>query len=195
MRTGIANRAGLDPPSLTPADTTPGKDTQYTDGSGTAYGDPEIFATGPDGSRTTQLPLAPGTFQELRLLEANRGSPAAQFTPAASYANVDPQKGGAPGKAGADPNKSDPNISAITSQSPDGVTVPGGVPVSSRKLSYGWSDYSGHMPTFVGAHLKIQWNANPNKPQLNPTPFNTEGPSMNTKYSTPAPFAAGTFIG
>jgi hypothetical protein len=75
------------------------------------------------------------------------------------------------------------------------VTKVNAVPPSPLKLSYGWSDWFGHTPTWVGAHLKIQWNANPNKPQLNPTPFNTEGPQQNTRYSTPAPFAAGTFIG
>jgi hypothetical protein len=182
--------AALNKPSLTPPDTVPGKGTAQVAGSGTAYGDPEIFATGDDGTRTSQLPLSPGAFQEERVMIANRA--AAVFTPGASNANADPQKGGSPGGG---PNTSYTSQNVITSQSPDGVTTPNGVPVSQRKLAYGWSDYWGHTPTFVGAHLKIQWNANPNKPQLNPTPFNTEGPSMNTKYSTPAPFAAGTFIG
>lgn len=199
MRTAMAGgRAGLDPPSLTPQDTTPGNaqppgaNQPGSPGSGTPYGDPDIFATGPDGVRTSQLPQAPGLFQEHRFLQANRGSPAAQFTPGASNANADPQKGGSPGGGG---NTNYTTQNEITSQDCEGNTTVNGVPYSPRKLSYGWSDYSGHMPTFVGAHLKIQWNANPNKPQLNPTPFNTEGPQQNTQYGTPAPFAAGTFIG
>jgi hypothetical protein len=183
MRTGMANRAGLDPPSLTPPDAN----------------DPEISATpavadqiGPDGTRTNQMPQAPGMWQEFRMLQANRAAPNANFTPGAANASADPQKGGSPGGG---PDTSYTTQNEITSQGPDGVTTTNGVPSSPRKLAYGWSDYSGHWPTFVGAHLKIQWNANPNKPQLNPTPFNNEGPSMNTQYSTPAPFAAGTFIG
>jgi hypothetical protein len=190
MRPGIANRTGLDRPSLTPPDEAPGKGTQFIPGTGTPYGDNANFATGPDGTRTMQMPLAPGAFQEQRVMIANRA--AAVFTPGAVNMNSDPQKGGSPGGG---PNTSYTTNNVITSESPAGVTTTNGVPVSQRKLAYGWSDYAGHYPTFVGAHLKIQWNANPNKPQLNPTPFNTEGPSMNTKYNTPAPFAAGTFIG
>lgn len=200
MRTQIANRGGLDPPSLTPQDQAPGSGNQAVPGetipppgTGTAYGDPEVFAVGPDGVRTSQLPLAPGTFQEQRFLIASRGTPPGQWRPSGvAYANADPQKGGSPG-GGAGSSSTTENV--ITSESPSGVTTVNGVPVSTRKLSYGWSDYAGHWPTFVGAHLKIQWNANPNKPQLNPTPFNNEGPSQNTKYSTPAPFAQGMFIG
>lgn len=191
-------RPGLDPPSLTPPDSAPGKGTKGGEntpgatGSGTPYGDPDNFATGPDGVRTSQLPMAPGLEQEHRVLIASRGTAPGQWRPGnVSNANADPQRGGSPG--GGPANYTTQN--EITSQSPDGVTTPNGVPVSSRKLSYGWSDYTRSMPTFVGAHLKIQWNANPNKPQLNPTPFNTEGPQQNTKYSTPAPFAQGTFIG
>lgn len=183
MRTMMANRAGLDPPSLTPPDAN----------------DPEISAApavaggfGPDGTRTNQMPMAPGPFQEFRTLQANRAAPGANFTPGAANANADPQKGGSPGGG---PDTSYTSQNEITSESPSGVTTLNGVPSSPRKLSYGWSDYTAHMPTFVGAHLKVQWNANPNKPQLNPTPFNTEGPSMNTQYATPAPFAAGSFIG
>lgn len=193
MRTGIANRAGLDPPSLTPADEAPGN-TKGVPSTGTPYGDSEPFAVGPDGVRTSQLPLAPGMMQEYRVVIADRGSPVGQFSPGAAYANGDAQRGGAPGLDPATGNVVPPP-NPVTSETPEGVTVPNGVPVSSRKLSYGWSDYSGHMPTFVGAHIKIQNTSNPNSARTNVTPFNLEGPSQNTQYSTPAPFAAGTFIG
>ena len=197
-RPGMAFRAALDPASLTPSDQPTGNTAITGDGqskaqgTGTPYGDPEVFAISPDGTRTTQDPLAPGTWQEHRIMEANRANPSDNFIPGVHNANADPQKGGSPGGS-QKTSYTDGNV--ITSQGPDGVTRVNGVPPSPRKLAYGWSDYWGHTPTFVASHLKIQWNANPNKPQLNPTPFNTEGPSANTRYSTPSPFAAGTFIG
>lgn len=177
-------RGALNPAGLTPADA---QDHEFT----RISTDADVF--GPDGTRTSQMPLAPGTFQEMRVMMAQRANPALNFTPGAVYENMDPQKGGAPGSPGG-ANDYPPETNFITSQGPDGVTRVGAAPPSPLKLSYGWSDYR-HDPTFVGMHLKIQWNANPNKPQLNPTPFNTEGPSQNTRYSTPAPFAAGTYIG
>lgn len=175
-------RNALNAPMLTPSEVS---DKTFT------QDNTDADAFGPDGTRTTQLPLAPGSWQETRVMVANRAG--ANWTPGAYYENQDPQKGGTPGApGGADGFPASTNF--ITSQGPDGITRPGAAPPSPLKLSYGWSDWR-HDPTFVGAHIKIQWNANPNKPQLNPTPFNTEGPSMNTRYSTPAPFAAGTFIG
>lgn len=179
---GFAFRAGLPPAGLS----TPEAQDQSQ---GSAF---DEVAVGPDGKRQTQLPQAPGAWQEHRVMSANRADPAANFTPGASYPNDDPQKGGAPG-GGAGTSYGTQQV--ITSQSPDGVTTVNGIPPSARKLAYGWSDYSNAYPTFIGAHMQIQWNANPNKPQLNPTPFNTEGPSQNTRYSTPSPFAAGTYIG
>lgn len=180
---GFAYRAGLPPAGLTTpesSDQSPGSTFDVN------------TAVGPDGKRQTQLPQAPGTFQEHRVMSANRADPSANFTPGTSYAGSNPQRGGSPG--GGD-NTSYTSGNVITSQDPNGVTTVNGVPPSARKLAYGWSDYSNSYPTFVGAHLQIQWNANPNKPQLNPTPFNTEGPQQNTRYATPSPFAAGTFIG
>jgi hypothetical protein len=177
----------LDEPMLTPADI---QDQEF------AKNEADMF--GNDGTRSSQTPLAPGSWQEMRVMMAQRGNPHLNWTPGAAYANADPQKGGAPGGGLGDPNNPGADYTIqdiITSQGPDGVTRKGGAPPSPLKLSYGWSDWWGHTPTFVGAHLKIQWNANPNKPQLNPTPFNTEGPSQNTRYTTPAPFAAGTYIG
>lgn len=147
---------------------------------------------GPDGTRTAQMPLAPGSWQEMRVMQSQRANMRLNWTPGAANANADHQRGGSPGGS---PETSYTSENIITSQGPDGVTRENGVPPSPLKLSYGWSDYSGHLPGWIGAHVKIQWNANPNKPQLNPTPFNTEGPSQNTRYSTPGPFAAGTFIG
>lgn len=182
MRAGTALRAGLDPPMLTPADVQDAEEETP----------PNNIQVGPDGLRTSQAPQAPGSWQEQRIMIAMRAAQEGNFTPGAQYANDDRQRGGAPGTS---EQTGGTDEGVITSQGPDGVTTVNGVPKSARKLSYGWSDFSSHYPTFVGAHLKIQWNANPNKPQLNPTPFNTEGPSMNTQYSTPAPFAAGTFIG
>lgn len=179
---GLAYRAALDPPSLTPVDAQDREELTAA----------VVEQVGPGGLRSYQAPLAPGTWQEHRIMEADRAAPAANFTPGAAYANADAQKGGSPG--GSD-GTSYTSQNVITSQAPDGVTTPNGVPPSARKVAYGWSDYSNAYPTFVGAHLKVQWNANPNKPQLNPTPFNTEGPMGNTRYSTPSPFAAGTYIG
>jgi hypothetical protein len=163
-------RNALSPPDLTPKD----------------LSDPETKNTpNLQTNRVVFLPLAPGFNQEHRINEADRAAPSANFTPAVSYADTDKQKGDAPGSMG----------SVITTQSPDGVTTVGHAPESPRHLSYGWSDYSGYWPTFVGAHLKINWAANPNRPQVNPTPFNNEGPSSNTRYATPSPFAQGVFIG
>jgi hypothetical protein len=127
---------------------------------------------------------------ENRVLIANRVT--GVFQPGPSYANTDPQKGGAPG----DPGTVEGSQSAgITSQGPTGVTTVAGVPSSAMKLSFGESDYSSFYPTALPAHQAISPNANPNRPQVNPTPFNYEGPSANTQYATPAPWAAGTFIG
>lgn len=173
----------IDPPGLTPTETADNEFTRSTS-------DADVY--GPDGTRTMQAPLTPGLFQERRVMMAQRANMHLNWTPGASNANADPQRGGSPG-GGDKTNYTSENV--ITSQGPDGVTRDNAVPPSPLKLSYGWSDWWGHTPTFVGAHLKIQWNANPNKPQLNPTPFNTEGPSQNTRYTTPAPFAQGTFIG
>jgi len=178
---GLAYRAALDPPSLTPSAAQ--DQSQMTQA-------PEQVSEA--GARTVHLPLAPGEWQEHRILEANRAAASANFTPGSHNASADAQKGGSPG-GGANTSYTTNNV--ITSQDPKGATSINGVPPSARKLAYGWSDYSNAYPTFVGAHLQIQWNANPNKPQLNPTPFNTEGPQQNTRYSTPSPFAAGTFIG
>lgn len=138
---------------------------------------------GLDGTRTSQAPLAP--LAESRILIANRVT--GVFTPGASYANTDPQKGGAPG----DPDGS----TGITSESPTGVTTPGGVPTSPLKLSMAQQDIAPYLPTFLAGHTAINANANPNRPQVNPRPFNLEGPNQNTDYSTPAPWAAGTYIG
>jgi hypothetical protein len=168
---------------LTPADI---QDYEFT----RSGQDADVF--GNDGTRTSQTPLAPGAFQEMRVMQAQRANMRLNWTPGAANANADHQRGGSPGGS---PETSYTSENIITSQGPDGVTKVNAVPPSPLKLSYGWSDWFGHTPTWVGAHLKIQWNANPNKPQLNPTPFNTEGPQQNTRYSTPAPFAAGTFIG
>lgn len=173
----------LDPVGLTPTEL---QDEEFR----RMRSDADAF--GNDGTRTSQTPLAPGSWQEMRVMQAQRANMRLNWTPGASNANGDPQRGGSPGGSAETSYTVD---DVITSQGPDGVTRVNGVPPSPLKLSYGWSDWMGHLPTWVGAHLKIQWNANPNKPQLNPTPFNTEGPSQNTKYSTPAPFAAGTFIG
>lgn len=162
---GTPMRERLDPPQMTPPDVV----------------DPGTPDVGPDGLRTNQAPMAPNT--ETRVEIANRAT--ATYIPDASYANTDVQKGGAPGSPG----------SVITSTGIDGVTHTGAVPASPIKLSYGLADWISQAPTFVAAHLKINRNANPNRPQVNPTPFNIEGPQGNTQYTTPSPFAAGVFVG
>lgn len=129
--------------------------------------------------RTVQAPLAPAGEQ--RVMMADRAN--IHFTPDPSYANVDVQKGGAPGQG------------TITSESPSGITTPGGVPTSPLKLSFGEADWSQHDPTFLPAHLKINANANPNAAQRNMGIWAQEGPMANTQYASPAPWAAGTFIG
>jgi hypothetical protein len=127
---------------------------------------------------------------ENRVMVANRVT--GVFQPGPSYANTDPQKGGAPGDPGTVEGS---HSGGITSQGPTGVDTVAGVPSSPVKLSFGESDYSSYYPTAVPAHQAISPNANPNRPQVNPTPWNPEGPSANTMYATPAPWASGSFIG
>lgn len=156
-------------------------------------GDRSIDPTsiGADGTQTNQVPLAPTS--ETRVAIANRAF--ATFRPGPSYANIDPQKGGAPGAPGGDPSRPTTSESFITSQGPDGTTIAGAAPNSPLKISYGYADWWGHTPTVLPMHQVITKFANPNRPQVNPTPFNSEGPSQNTKYTSPAPWAAGVYIG
>lgn len=177
---GTAGRETLSPPGLVP----------------TAVMDPEENVAlpaqyGADGTRTSQVPFAP--LSETRVMIADRTH--ALYQPGPSYANVDPQRGGAPGSPGADPSHPSAAESYITSQSPSGVTSIGTAPSSPIKRSFGLADWADEVPTFKQAHLAINRNANPNRPQVNPTPFNTEGPQQNTQYSTPTPWAAGVYIG
>lgn len=172
---GTAGREALNLPGLTPRET----------------GDPEfakpesMAMVGADGTTSSQADLAPAIEYPMsgaRVMLADRSK--FVFQPTTTYANVDRQKGGAPGNPG----------SVITSQQEDGTTVVGGIPNSPRKLSYGMADFR-HDPTFVQAHHPIQMWSNPNRIQVNPKPFNTEGPQENTVYTTPAPWAVGSFIG
>ena len=151
---------------------------------------------GPD--RTEYGTLAPPGM-EMRLMIADR---VGGLLPASStsYANVDPQKGGAPGAPGSSPDpgtNSDKEAATnfITSQAPDGSTTPGGAPVAQHKLSYGASDWTSPQPTALPAHLKVAIAQNPNAAQRNPGIWAQEGPMANTKYTSPAPWAAGAYIG
>jgi hypothetical protein len=151
--------------------------------------------TGVNGNeRTLQQPLAPNI--EIRIMLADRVRDV--FTPQnVSYANQDPQKGGAPGSPGAAPGGTDPESATnfITSQSSTGDTTPGGAPDSPRKLSYGESDWAAEYPTWLPAHGKIGIRQNPNAAQTNVGLWANEGQPSNTKYASPAPWASGTFIG
>lgn len=168
---GTTYRETLSIPGMTPRD----------------IGDPEmnkpesVQQIGKDGTVTAQADMAPTS--ETRVNIANRAL--ARFSPGTSYANVDRQKGGAPGNPG----------SVITSENPEGITLLGTAPDSPVKHSYGLADWQDHIPTAVPMHTIITKFANPNRPQVNPTPFNNEGPNQNTKYTAPSPWAAGIFIG
>ena len=144
--------------------------------------------------RSTQWPLAP-LGVESRTMIADRVG--ATWQPDPNYAEQDSQKGGAPGSAGGAPGGSDPEgpTNFITAQEPDGTTTPGGVPKSPIKLSFGESDYSSYYPTFLPSHLKIAIRQNPNAAQNNVGQWASEGPMANTQYQSPAPWAAGSFIG
>ena len=150
---------------------------------------------GPD--RTQYGTLAPPGM-ESRVMQADRVHdvlPMASL--AVSYAEQDAQKGGAPGSPGSAPGGNDPqaHTNFITSQSPDGITSPGAVPSSAVKRAYGASDWSNQYPTFLPAHLKIGIFQNPNAAQTNTGIWASEGQMANTKYSSPAPWAAGSYIG
>lgn len=178
---GTAWRPTLSPPGLTPRDM---QDAEM-------LSPQSAMQIGPDGTTTNQVVLAPASEHRLMLADRSRVG----FQPGPNYANQDPQKGGAPGSPGADPSRPNPSESFITSQREDGTTVAGGLPPSPLKLSYGAGDWQEAVPTFLPAHLAINKFANPNRPQVNPTPFNNEGPQQNTQYTAPAPWAVGVFIG
>jgi hypothetical protein len=165
-------------PDLTPADIQDPEQLSTQDAAG----------IGPDGTRTISMPLAP--VVEQRILIANRVT--GVFTPGATYANTDPQRGGAPGDPGTVMGS---HSTGITSESPTGVDTAAGVPVSQLKLSMADQDVADFWPTWIAGHTAVNANANPNRPQVNPRPFNNEGPQANTKYATPAPWAAGSYIG
>lgn len=178
---GTMGRERLDIPGLTPRE----------------MGDPEFSKAesaglvGADGTTSAQVDFAP--LSEVRVMLADRIH--SVFQPDPNYANVDPQKGGAPGNPGGNPGHGDPSVSFITSQQEDGTTVVGGMPNSPIKRSFGLADWTESQPTAVADHVAIVKFANPNRPQVNPTPFNTEGPQQNTQYTTPSPWAVGVFIG
>ena len=148
-----------------------------------------------DSDRTIALEQAPAGM-EYRVMLADRVNDV--FTPnGVSYSNQDPQKGGAPGSPGGAPGGNDPwsGTNYITSESPTAVTTPGGAPVSQLKLSFGASDWTSPQPTALPAHLKIGIRQNPNAAQTSIGLWSSEGPMANTKYTSPAPWAAGAYIG
>ena len=129
--------------------------------------------------RTCRLPLAPDT--EKRIMLADRAHVA--FTPGAQYANTDRQIGGAPGRG------------VITSQTEEGATVVGGVPMSPLKLSTGWADWASVNPYPSPSHGKISRRSNPNAAQTTIGIWANEGTPSNTNYEQTAPWAAGIYIG
>ena len=183
-----------------------GGDPAYNINGGNAVEQNQMHASiGQDSNNTTPGPdrtqygtLAPPGM-ERRVMQASRvGSLLAGL--GVSYPNVDPQKGGAPGAPGSSPepgNHSDMEAATnfITSQSPSGIDTHGGVPVAQLKLSYGASDWASSQPTALPAHLKIAIAQNPNAAQRNVGIWASEGQMANTKYTSPAPWAEGTYIG
>ena len=156
---------------------------------------------GPD--RTVQTDLAPAGMEH-RVMVADRVKGLMPFALAGnSYASIDPQKGGAPGARGSDPSghgggNGDSFISSNvdpTSIATNPGGVPGGIPKAQIKLNYGASDWTSPQPTALPAHLKIAIAQNPNAAQRNVGLWAAEGQMANTKYESPAPWAAGSFIG
>lgn len=127
--------------------------------------------------------VAPST--QRRVMLADRAT--VRYQPAPSYANTDPQKGGAPGDAD--------GSTGITSQSPTGVTTAAGVPSSPYTLSYGEATWITATPTSIAHHQTIKRWSNPNRPQVTPTPDHPIGPEMNTVYVQPGPWASGIYLG
>lgn len=108
-----------------------------------------------------------------------------RYQPDPSYAAIDPQIGGAPGDPG--------GSSGITSQSPTGLTTAGGVPSSPYIRDYGEADWITATPTWIGKHQTIARWSNPNRPFA--TPDHTQGPTENTFYASPGPWAQGHYLG
>ena len=136
----------------------------------------------PGGSeidRTCRLPQAPDT--ENRQLFADRAH--VFFIPDASYANIDVQKGGAPGEG------------IITSQTEQGATVVGGIPRSPLKFTFAMADWDFTNPVPLPAHAKISLRPNPNSAISKIGVWANEGTPSNTNYESPAPWAAGIYIG
>lgn len=143
------------------------------------------LAPGEVSPGANRLAFAPAT--QRRVMIANRAR--ANYVPGnVSYANVDGQIGGAPGDPGG-------SIGGITSQGPTGVTTPGGVPVSPYIEDYGEADWIDATPTWTPKHQNIVRWSNPNRPQVNPTPFHPQGPEQNTAYTPPGPWAQGVYLG
>lgn len=140
--------------------------------------------------RTVQAPLAPAT--EWRAMFADRAH--IRWMPAASYAESDSQRGGVPGQSDAN-DANDPQGSVITSQEVDGVTRVGTAPYSTLKINMGMADWASTCPQPVPIHGKINLRANPNSPVTKPGLWSNEGTPSNTNYESPAPWAAGIFIG
>lgn len=158
-RTGARDR--LDPPELVPTNADIVEPSGFID-------------------RSCQMPMAPDT--ESRLMFADRMH--VRFTPGAAYANVDVQKGGAPGSGG-----------VITQCTVDGKTVVDGVPHSPIKLSTGMQDVAFVNPQPAPVHGKIPLRQNPNDAKTTIGLWTNERPYANTNYESPAPWAAGLYIG
>lgn len=171
----LANREELDPEGLVPDN----MDSDPSDQANMGYFE-----------RTVQAPMAPPT--EVRVMFADRAHVA--FTPNASYAESDSNKGGVPGQSSAD-CANDSEGATITSQAEDGTTTVGTAPRSPIKLSYGMADWESVNPQPLPAHGKINMRANPNNAINKVGVWANEGTPSNTNYEAASPWAAGVYIG
>jgi hypothetical protein len=117
-----------------------------------------------------------------------------KWLPSVSYAESDSQRGGVPGQSQGN-IANDPSASVITSQEVDGTTRVGTAPDSTLKISFGFADWAATNPQPLPAHQKINLRQNPNSIISKPGIWANEQENQNTIYESPAPWAAGTFIG
>ena len=134
----------------------------------------------PPGANYVQF--APNT--EERVMVQDRVT--ATYQPDPSYANIDPQIGGAPGDPG--------GSGGISTVGPTGITTPGGIPTSPYVHDWGEAEWTTTSPTWVPHHQTIVRWSNPNRPQVNPTDETTQGPMENTYYASPGPWAQGHYL-
>lgn len=176
------NAALLDRQQLDAPDIVPDNVGSDVDSAGTGT---EVYGQ----ERTVQAPLAPPT--EWRAMFADRAHIA--WTPAVSYANADPQRGGVIGPS--DSIVGGQDEPGITTQQVDGTTALDAIVPSTLKINMGMADWSSTAPQPIAIHGKINLRQNPNSPVTKPGLWSNEGTPSNTNYESPAPWAAGVYIG